>query len=494
MPEDEKRPHKVDPLNLLRQRKYEAGHGDAEAFRRQHEKGKLTARERIQRLVDRNSFEETDALTRHRSTSLGLESRRPYGDGVVTGMATIGGRPGMLFSHDAGVFGGSLGEVFAEKVVKVMDLAYRNRVPIIGINDSGGARIQEGVVSLAGYAEIFYRNVESSGVIPQLSLILGACTGGAVYSPAMTDFTLMVHGGYMFITGPEVVKVTTGEEVTFDELGGGEVHNTQSGVAHFLSQDEAECWSGVPQLLSYLPSSNAEQPPFRPTADDLERGDPELQTLVPDSPNQPYDMREVVTRLLDDRQFLEVQPFFAPNIVVGFGRQGGHVVGVVGNQPKVLAGAIDIKASTKAARFIRFCDAFGIAIVSLVDVPGYLPGRDQEHGGIIRHGAKLLYAYAEATVPKLTVITRKDYGGAYTVMAPKQMGADLNLAWPTAEIAVMGPEAAVNIIYKRDLAAAKDPAARRKELVAEYTAKFANPYFAAERGYMDHVIEQRQAW
>jgi acetyl-CoA carboxylase carboxyltransferase component len=324
-------------------------------------------------------------------------------------------------------------------------------------------------------------------------VIAGPCTGGAVYSPALTDFIFIVaNSGYMFITGPEVVRVTTGEEVTFDQLGGGEVHNTQSGVAHFLAQDEAECWSGLRRLLSYLPSSNSEEPPFRPTTDDLERGDPELQTLVPDSPNVPYDMREVITRLLDDRQFLEVQPFFARNMVVGFGRLAGHVVGVVGNQPKVLAGAIDIKASTKAARFIRFCDAFNIPIVSLVDVPGYLPGTAQEHEGIIRHGAKLLYAYAEATVPKLAVITRKDYGGAYCVMSPKQMGSDLNLAWPTAEIAVMGPEAAVNVIYRRELAAAEDPAARRAELVSEYTARFANPYVAAERGYVDDVIEPRR--
>ncbi|TMC76373.1 MAG: acyl-CoA carboxylase subunit beta, partial [Chloroflexi bacterium] len=365
-------------------------------------------------------------------------------------------------------FGGSLGEVTAEKIVKVQELALRNRVPIIGINDSGGARIQEGVVALAGYADIFYRNVRSSGVIPQLSVIAGPCTGGAVYSPAITDFIFIVAGqGYMFITGPEVIKVVTGEAVSFDELGGGQVHNATSGVAHFLPKTEQECAAAVRKLLSYLPSSNNERPPFVPTTDDLERADPELQTIVPESPNKPYDMREVVSRVLDSREFFEVQPFFAPNIVVGLGRLGGHVVGIVGNQPKVLAGAIDINASVKAARFIRFCDAFGIPIISFVDVPGYLPGRDQEHGGIIRHGAKLLYAYAEATVPKLTVITRKDYGGAYCVMSPKQMGADLNLAWPTAEIAVMGPEAAVNIIYKRDLVAAPDPVARRKALVAE---------------------------
>jgi propionyl-CoA carboxylase beta chain len=364
---------------------------------------------------------------------------------------------------------------------------------VIGLNDSGGARIQEGVESLAGYADIFLRNTLASGVVPQLSAIMGPCAGGAVYSPAITDFILMVdRTSYMFITGPEVIKVVTGENVTFDELGGGNVHNATSGVAHFLPRTEAECAAGVRRLLSYLPLSNTERPPFVPTTDDLERADVELQTIVPESPNKPYDMRELVSRVLDGREFFEVQPFFAQNIIVGLGRLGGHVVGIVGNQPKVLAGAIDINASVKAARFIRFCDAFGIPIVSFVDVPGYLPGRDQEHGGIIRHGAKLLYAYAEATVPKLTVITRKDYGGAYCVMSPKQMGADLNLAWPTAEIAVMGPEAAVNIIYKRDLAGARDPAARRKELVGEYTTKFANPYVAAERGYIDDVIEPRE--
>jgi acetyl-CoA carboxylase carboxyltransferase component len=391
------------------------------------------------------------------------------------------------------VLGGSLGEVTAEKIIKVQDLALRNRIPIVGINDSGGARIQEGVVALAGYAEIFFRNVRSSGVIPQLSVIAGPCTGGAVYSPAITDFIFIVADqGYMFITGPEVVRVTTGEEVTFDELGGGDVHNNRSGVGHFLPRDEAESAEMVRRLLSFLPSSNEEAPPFKPTADDFERADEELQTLVPESPNLPYDMRDVIVRLLDDRQFMEVQPFFAQNIVIGLGRLGGHTVGVVGNQPKVLAGAIDIKASVKAARFIRFCDAFNIPIISLVDVPGYLPGTAQEHEGIIRHGAKLLYAYAEATVPKLTVITRKDYGGAYCVMAPKQMGADLNLAWPAAEIAVMGPEAAVNIIYKRDLLASADPDQRRKQLVAEYTERFANPYVAAERGYVDDVIEPRE--
>ncbi|MDQ6791376.1 MAG: acyl-CoA carboxylase subunit beta [Candidatus Dormibacteraeota bacterium] len=482
--------HKIDPLNLFRQRRYEAAHGDAEAFRRQHEKGKLTARERIQRLVDRNSFEELDALTRHRSTSLGLDSRRPYGDGVVTGMGTIGGRNVMLFSHDAGVFGGSLGEVFAEKVCKVMDLAYQNRVPIIGINDSGGARIQEGVVSLAGYAEIFWRNVESSGVIPQLSLILGPCTGGAVYSPAMTDFTFMVHGiAYMFITGPEVIRVTTGEEVTFDSLGGAEVHNTKSGVAHFLAQTEDECFEQTRRLLSFLPLSSAEQPPRIEPDDPPDRTDQGLADLIPESVREAYDMKEVIRRVVDRGEFFEVQAFHAMNIVVGFARLDGYPVGVVANQPKVMAGALDIDASVKAARFVRFCDAFNVPLVVFEDVPGFLPGAQQEYGGIIRHGAKLLYAFSEATVPKLTVITRKAYGGAYCVMCSKHIRADYNAAWPGAEVAVMGPEGAVNIIFRRDIDGAKDPAARRAELVADYVDRFANPYVSAERGYLDEVIE-----
>ena len=480
-------------INQYRKRRYQALHAETEAANKRRAAGKATARDRIEMLLDEGSFVELDVFATHRAQGFGMEDRRIAGDGVVAGFGEIDRRPVAIYAYDATVFGGSLGEVTAEKIVKVQELALRNRVPIIGINDSGGARIQEGVVALAGYADIFFRNVRSSGVIPQLSVIAGPCTGGAVYSPAITDFIFIVAGqGYMFITGPEVIKVVTGEAVSFDELGGGHVHNATSGVAHFLPKSEQECAAGVRKLLSYLPLSNTERPPFVPTTDDLERADPELQTIVPESPNKPYDMRDVVSRVLDGREFFEVQPFFAQNIIVGLGRLGGHVVGVVGNQPKVLAGAIDINASVKAARFIRFCDAFGIPILSFVDVPGYLPGRDQEHGGIIRHGAKLLYAYAEATVPKLAVITRKNYGGAYTVMSPKQMGADLNLAWPTAEIAVMGPEAAVNIIYKRDLASAPDPAARRKELVAEYTTRFANPYVAAERGYIDDVIEPSQ--
>ncbi|HKA50411.1 MAG TPA: acyl-CoA carboxylase subunit beta [Candidatus Dormibacteraeota bacterium] len=481
---------RVDPINALRQRRYEAAHGDAEGFRRQHEKGKLTARERIQRLVDRNSFEELDLFARHRSQQFGLHERRPYGDGVVTGMARIAGRDLMLFSHDAAAFGGSLGEVFAEKVCKVMDLAYRNRVPIVGINDSGGARIQEGVVSLAGYAEIFWRNVESSGVIPQLSLILGPCTGGAVYSPAMTDFTFMVHGlGYMFITGPEVIRVTTGEQVTFDSLGGAEVHNVKSGVAHFLAQTEDESFEQVRRLLSFLPQHSGDQPPRVAVSDPADRSDPELTRLIPDSAKEPYDMKDVIRRVVDDGDFFEVQPFHAMNIVIGFARLDGHPVGVVANQPKVMAGSLDIDASVKGARFVRFCDAFNLPLVVFEDVPGFLPGTQQEYGGIIRHGAKLLYAFCEATVPKLTVITRKAYGGAYCVMCSKHIRADYNVAWPTAEVAVMGPDAAVNVIFRRQIEAAPNPAERRAELVADYTERFANPYVAAERGYLDEVIE-----
>jgi acetyl-CoA carboxylase carboxyltransferase component len=480
-------------INQYRKRRYDAVHMGGDALARRRAEGKPTARERIEMLVDRGSFQELDLYAQSRAHGFGMEERRIAGDGVVVGFATVDGRPVALYSYDAMVLGGSLGEVTAEKIVKVQDLALRDRIPIIGINDSGGARIQEGVVALAGYADIFFRNVRSSGVIPQISVIAGPCTGGAVYSPALTDFIFVVAGhGYMFITGPEVIRITTGEKVTFDQLGGGEVHNTRSGVAHFLSEGEKECADDVRRLLSYLPSSSADRPPYRTPKDDPERADEELQTLVPDSPNLPYDMRDIAVRVLDDGEFLEVQPFFARNIMVGLGRLDGHVVGVVGNQPKVLAGAIDIDASVKAARFIRFCDAFGIPLVSFVDVPGYLPGTAQEHGGIIRHGAKLLYAYAEATVPKLTVITRKDYGGAYCVMSSKQLGADLNLAWPTAEIAVMGPEAAVNIVYRRELAAAADPDARRRELVTDYTERFANPYIAAERGYVDDVIEPRE--
>src|SRR5438309_67662 len=480
-------------INQYRKRRYQALHSENEAANKRRAKGLSTARERVEMLVDEGTFVELDLFATHRAPGFGMEDRRIAGDGVVAGFGELDRRPVAVYSYDATVFGGSLGEVTAAKIVKVQELALRDRVPIIGINDSGGARIQEGVAALAGYSDIFFRNVRASGVVPQISVIAGPATGGAVYSPAITDFIFMVRGvGHMFITGPEVVRVTTGEHVTFDQLGGAEVHGTRSGVAHFMSPNERECFREVRRLLSLLPSHSGERPPYRPSGDDPERADADLQTIIPASPNLPYDMREVMIRILDSRELLEVQPFFAQNIVVGLGRLNGHVVGVVGNQPKVLAGAIDIDASVKAARFIRFCDAFNIPLLSFVDVPGYLPGTAQEYGGIIRHGAKLLYAYAEATVPKLTVITRKDYGGAYCVMASKQLGADLNLAWPTGEIAVMGPEAAVNIIYRRELAAAKDPDKRRKELVADYLERFANPYVAAERGYIDDVCEPRE--
>jgi acetyl-CoA carboxylase carboxyltransferase component len=422
-----------------------------------------------------------------------MGERKIPGDGVVTGYGSVDGREVFVFSHDASVFGGSLGEVFAEKVCKVMDLAVRAGRPCIGLNDSGGARIQEGVVSLAGYADIFYRNVRSSGVVPQLSVIVGPCTGGAVYSPAITDFIWMVEGvSYMFITGPEVVRVTTGERVTFEELGGAEVHNLKSGVAHFLADSEQEALDGVRRLLSYLPANNREQPPAVTSTDDPDRHDATLQSLVPQNPQQPYDIKAAITGVLDLASFLEVQEHWAQNLVVGFGRLDGQVVGVVGNQPRILAGALDINASVKGARFVRFCDAFNIPLVTFVDVPGFLPGTAQEHNGIIRHGAKLLYAFAEATVPKLTVITRKAYGGAYDVMSSKHIGADFNVAWPTAEIAVMGPQAAVNVIFKREIAAAKDPEARTRELVQDYVERFANPYIAAERGFVDDVIEPQE--
>ncbi|GAC1652809.1 MAG: acyl-CoA carboxylase subunit beta [Candidatus Dormibacteraceae bacterium] len=486
-PELERASASEQKINQFRKRRYEAIHAGGAP------KDRLAVRARIDLLLDRGSFVEMDLYARSRATGFGMEDKRFPGDGLVAGFGTIDGRSVAVYGYDATVLGGSLGEVTAQKIVKIQELALRDRVPVIGINDSGGARIQEGVAALAGYADIFFRNVKASGVIPQVSVIAGPCTGGAVYSPAITDFIFMVKGvGHMFITGPEVVRVTTGENVTFDELGGSEVHGTRSGVAHFMSANEKECYRDVRRLLSFLPAHSGERPPYRQPTDDPERADPELQTIVPASPNLPYDMRGVITRVLDGRDFLEVQPFFAQNMVIGLGRLNGHVVGVVGNQPKVLAGAIDIDASVKAARFIRFCDAFGIPLLSFVDVPGYLPGTAQEYGGIIRHGAKLLYAYAEATVPKLTVITRKDYGGAYCVMASKQLGADLNLAWPSAEIAVMGPEAAVNLIYRRDLAGAEDPDQRRKELVADYVEKFANPYVAAERGFIDDVCEPRE--
>ena len=487
-----------DKLQRLLDLRDEAVHAGSEAaVERQHARGKLTARERIELLLDPGSFVELDMFTRHRAHGFGLEDNRPWGDGVVTGHGEIDGRKVFVFSQDFTVFGGSLGEVFAEKICKVMDLAVKMGCPLIGINDSGGARIQEGVVSLGGYADIFFRNVRASGVIPQISVVMGPCAGGAVYSPAITDFIFMVkETSHMFITGPEVIKTVTGEEVTMEELGGAVSHATKSGVAHFASESEEECLDMVRELLSYIPQNNLEPAPYEAPDDDPDRQDAALKSIVPDLPTKPYDITDVVRAVVDDNHFFEVAPLYAQNLVVGFARLNGHSVGVVGNQPKALAGVLDIAASTKGARFIRFCDAFNIPLVSFVDVPGFLPGTSQEYGGIILHGAKLLYAYAEATVPKLTVITRKAYGGAYDVMSSKHIGADFNAAWPTAEIAVMGPDGAVNIVFRKELeAAAKnggDVAARRAELVNEYTETFANPYIAAERGYVDDVIEPEE--
>src|SRR4051794_16294625 len=475
-------------LEQLQQLRDETEHaGTEKAVERQRQQGKLLARERLVQLLDPGSFVELDRYVRHRESNFGMLDRRPYGDAVVTGYGTIFGRKVFVFSQDFTVFGGSLSEVFAEKICKVMDMAVKYGCPIIGLNDSGGARIQEGVVSLAGYAEIFWRNVQASGVIPQISLIMGPCAGGAVYSPAMTDFTLMVEGSsYMFITGPDVVKTVTGEEVTFEELGGATTHATKSGVAHLTAPNEEAALDDARYLLSFLPQNNAEPAPFSPPSDPADREAPELDEIVPDEPTKPYDIKQVIERIVDDGELLELQPLFAENIVCAFARLGGRSVGIVGNQPRSLAGVLDIDSSTKAARFVRTCDAFNIPLVTFVDVPGFLPGTAQEWGGIIRHGAKLLYAYSEATVPKLAVITRKAYGGAYDVMSSKHIRADFNFAWPTAEVAVMGPEGAVNIIYR------DRPEEERPALIADYKEKFANPYSAAERGYVDDVIEPRR--
>ncbi len=477
----------------LKHRRHEAIlAGKAARIEKQHAKGKMTARERLRHFLDPGSFVELDELARHRSHNFGGQRNRPYGDGVVTGHGTVDGRPVCVFAQDFTVFGGSLGEVFGEKIIKVMDLALRNGWPIIGINDSGGARIQEGVVSLANFGEIFRRNVEASGVIPQISLIMGPCAGGAVYSPAMTDFTVMVDKtSHMFITGPDVIKTVTGEDVGFEELGGARTHNSKSGVAHYMASDEHDALEYVRALLSYLPANNLERPPaYAEDEADLEptEADLALDTLIPDSPNQPYDMHRALEAVLDDGEFLEVQPLFAPNIVVGFGRVEGHTVGIVANQPMQFAGTLDIDASEKAARFVRTCDAFNIPVVTFVDVPGFLPGTDQEWDGIIRRGAKLIYAYVEATVPKVTVITRKAYGGAYVVMGSKHLGGDINIAWPSGQIAVMGAQGAVSILYRKELAAASDPRTTRAQLEAEYNVTLANPYIAAERGYVDDVI------
>jgi propionyl-CoA carboxylase beta chain len=465
--------------------------GSQRAIEKQHAKGKLTARERLERLLDEGSFVELDELARHRSTNFGMERNRPYGDGVVTGYGTIDGRQVCVFAQDFTVFGGSLGQVFGEKIVKVMDLAMKTGCPVIGINDSGGARIQEGVVSLGLYGEIFRRNVHASGVVPQISLIMGPCAGGAVYSPAVTDFTVMVDKtSHMFITGPDVIKTVTGEDVTMEELGGAHTHNSRSGGAHYLASDEDDAIDFVKALVGYLPQNNLEDPPFFDTPVDLDPNDDDraLDTLIPDSPNQPYDMHTVIESVLDDGDFLEIHALFAPNIVVGLGRIEGHSVGVVANQPMQLAGTLDIDASEKAARFVRTCDAFNVPVLTFVDVPGFLPGTSQEWGGIIRRGAKLLFAYAEATVPLITVIIRKAYGGAYDVMGSKHLGADVNVAWPTAQIAVMGAQGAVNLLYRAELRAADDPESLRADLISEYDDTLANPYLAAERGFVDAVI------
>ena len=480
----------------LHRRNDEAVHaGSGRAVEKQHAKGKRTARERILALLDEGSFVEMDELARHRSIAFGQQANRPYGDGVVTGYGTVDGRQVCVFAQDFTVFGGSLGEVFGEKIVKVMDLAMKIGCPVVGINDSGGARIQEGVVSLGLYGEIFRRNVHASGVIPQVSLIMGPCAGGAVYSPAVTDFTVMVdQSSHMFITGPDVIKTVTGEDVGFEDLGGARAHNTKSGVAHYMGIDEDDAIEYVRALLSYLPQNNLETAPVFDEEADLEitEVDEELDTIVPDSPNQPYDMKTVVQHVLDDGEFLEVHPLFAPNIVCGFGRVEGHSVGVVANQPMQFAGTLDIAASEKAARFVRTCDAFNVPVLTFVDVPGFLPGTDQEWNGIIRRGAKLIFAYAEATVPLVTVITRKAYGGAYDVMGSKHLGADINLAWPTAQIAVMGAQGAVNILYRKQLAQAEeagdDVEQARQQFITEYEDALANPYIAAERGYVDSVI------
>jgi propionyl-CoA carboxylase beta chain len=475
----------------------EATHAGSErAVEKQHAAGKMTARERIESLLDPGSFTEFDEFARHRSSAFGMDARQPFGDGVVTGYGTVDGRPVAIFSQDVTVFGGSLGEVYGEKIVKVLDFAMKNGCPVVGINEGGGARIQEGVVSLGLYGEIFQRNVHASGVIPQISLVMGPAAGGHVYSPALTDFIVMVdQTSQMFITGPDVVKTVTGEDVSLEELGGARTHNTKSGVAHYLADDEDDALDYVKALLSYLPSNNLdplpviEVPPVDTVLPDaLTDEDVELDTFVPDSANTPYDMHTVIEHVLDDGEFLEVQPLFAPNILIGFGRVEGRPVGVVANQPTQFAGTLDIDASEKAARFVRTCDAFNIPVLTFVDVPGFLPGTSQEWEGIIRRGAKLIYAYAEATVPKITVITRKAYGGAYDVMGSKHLGADLNLAWPTAQVAVMGAQGAVGVLYRKEIAQAKDPDARRAELITEYEDALLSPYIAADRGYVDAVI------
>jgi propionyl-CoA carboxylase beta chain len=467
--------------------------GGPQRRERQHKEGKMSARERIEFLLDEGTFEETDKLVTHRSNDFGMAEQKPYGDGFITGHGRIEGRVVFVFAQDFTVFGGSLSEANAGKIVKIMDLAAKMGAPLIGLNDSGGARIQEGVMSLAGYADIFLRNTLYSGVIPQISAIMGPCAGGAVYSPAITDFILMVDKtSYMFITGPDVIKTVTHEEVTKDQLGGASTHNEISGVAHFQAHDDAECLSMIRELLSFLPSNNVDDPPRKPCTDPIDRADAALDTLIPDQSNLPYDIKDVIHAVVDDAYFFEVQEHYAKNIVVGFARLNGRPVGIVANQPAFLAGTLDINASIKGARFVRFCDCFNIPLVTFEDVPGFLPGTNQEYGGIIKHGAKLLFAFAEATVPKVTVITRKAYGGAYCVMASKHIRTDVNYAWPTAEIAVMGPEGAVDIVYKRELDRAENRAETRQKKIEEFTDRFANPYVAAERGYVDAVIQPRE--
>ena len=468
--------------------------GGEERIEAQHKRGKLTARERLNILLDDGTFEELDSLVTHRSVEFGLDKQKYYGDAVVTGYGRVDGRLVYVYSQDFTVFGGSLSEVVSEKICKVMDLAMKNGAPVIGINDSGGARIQEGVVALKGYGDIFLRNTLASGVVPQISVIMGPCAGGAVYSPAITDFIFMTAGtSQMYITGPDVIRAVTQEEVTHEELGGAQVHSSKSGVAHFAIEGEEDCLAEVRRLLSFLPANNMEDPPYAEPVDDPTRSCDDLASIVPADPSKPYDTHDVIYSIVDDGDILEVHPFWATNIVVGFARMGGRPVGIVANNPVALAGILDVDSSRKAARFVRFCDAFNVPIVTLVDVPGYLPGTDQEYGGIITHGAKLIYAYAEATVPKVTIIVRKAYGGAYDVMGSKHLRADVNLAWPSAEIAVMGPEGAVNIIFRREIEAADDAEAKRKELVEQYRQQFANPYVTASRGFIDDVIEPRDS-
>ncbi|MEO7993277.1 MAG: acyl-CoA carboxylase subunit beta [bacterium] len=488
-PVDGKKRTQKDRIEDLRQKKTEALQGGGAAkIAKMHEQGKLTARERLDVLLDPNSFIEFDMFVTAARDAVGVD--RVYGDGVVTGSGTVDGRQVFVYAQDFTVMGGSLGERHAQKICKMQELALKNGTPIIGINDSGGARIQEGVVSLGGYTDIFYRNVQASGVIPQIAAIMGPCAGGAVYSPALMDFIFMVKNtSHMFLTGPNVIKEVLNEDVTFEELGGAVTHSQKTGVAHFAANNEVECLNAIRHLISFLPSNNLEDPPYRATEDPRDRRDPILQTIIPDEPNKPYDIKDVIRAVVDEGDFFEIQPLWAANIVIGFARLGGHVVGLVANQPKVLAGVLDIDASDKAARFIRFCDAFNIPVITFEDVPGFLPGKNQELGGVIRHGAKLLYAYCEATVPKLTVITRKSYGGAYCVMGSKHMHADLNLAWQSAEVAVMGSKGAVNILYRHELGKAKNPEALRAELQAEYDTQFSNPYIAAERGFVDDIIE-----